>query len=144
MLTRRLVYLALAVTLLPATARAHATLLKSEPAPGAVLQTSPSEVRLRFNEEVLPGMSSLILILADGTERNLRGANDPYNVHILTSPLPHLPPGGYAIKWSVISADGHPLSGSYSFFVGQPPAASSTPVVIREKKEPFPILAPLL
>jgi copper transport protein len=148
MLTRRLLCLAVAITLLPGTAAAHATLLKSEPAAGAVLQTSPAEVRLRFNEEILPGMSSLILILSDGTERNLRGANDAYNVHILTSPLPHLPPGGYAIKWSVISADGHPVSGSYSFFVGQPPAAPSTQALLPrepvEKKEPFPVLAPLL
>ena len=148
MLTRRLLCLAIAAMLLPVTAAAHATLLKSQPAAGTVTQTSPSEVRLTFSEEVLPGMSSLILVLSDGSEVNLRGANDSHDIRVLTASLPHLPPGGYGITWRVISADGHPTSGTYSFLVVPPPAASSTPALLNGASgggiEEVPILAPLL
>jgi copper transport protein len=148
MLTRRLLCLALAVTLSPATAAAHATLLKSEPAAGAVLQMSPTEVRLRFNEEVLPGMSGLVLVLSDGSEVNLRGANDSHDIRVLTATLPHLPPGGYGIRWRVISADGHPASGTYSFLIVPAPAVSSTQALLNRASagttEAIPILAPLL
>jgi copper transport protein len=130
----------------PGVAYAHASLLKSEPASGSVMQKSPPEVRLRFSEEVLPDMSSLVLIQSDGTEINLHGANDSHDVHVLTAPLPSLPPGGYAIRWSVISADGHPTSGTYSFLVSPPPVESSTATMLppSETEEPLPILAPLL
>jgi copper transport protein len=131
----------------PSALYAHAALVKAEPGAGAVLTSSPAEVRLRFNEEVLPGISSLVLVQSDGTELNLRGANDSHDVHVLTAPLPKLAPGGYIINWKVTAADGHLSSGSYSFVVSAPPAVSSTPILIPHATQPaesLPILAPLL
>ncbi|MBA3646430.1 MAG: copper resistance protein CopC/CopD [Gemmatimonadaceae bacterium] len=94
-----------------------------------MLMSSPPEIRLTFSEEVLPGLSSLILVQTDGNEVNLRGANDSHDIHVLTASLPTLPPGGYFVKWKVTAADGHPASGSYSFVVAAPAAMSSTPVM---------------
>jgi Uncharacterized protein, homolog of Cu resistance protein CopC len=136
---------ALILAAIPAVASAHAALLKTEPAAGAALAVAPTEVRLHFSEEVLPGISSLVLVRTDGSELNLRGANDSHDVHILLAPLPPLPPGGYVIKWKVTSADGHPVSGSYSFVIGAAPVASSTPMLTHvTPPAPRPILAPLL
>jgi copper transport protein len=137
----------LALPLLPRTASAHAALLKMDPAPGAILTTSPKEIRLTFSEEVLPGISSLVLVQVDGTELNLRGANDSHDVHILIAALPLLPPGGYVVQWKVTSADGHPVSGSYSFVVAASPVASSTALVGAHKPssaESLPIVGPVL
>ncbi len=137
-----------ATALLPSALFAHAALLKSRPAPGSVLLSSPPEIRLTFSEEVLPGLSSLTLVQTDGNEVDLRGANDSHDTHVLTAVLPVLPPGGYFVKWKVTSADGHPASGSYSFVVASPAAASSTPVIAGNMGDreamAFPVVASLL
>ena len=145
---KRALIVALAAALLPAAALAHAVLLKSNPSAGAVIDASPPELMLRFSEEILPSMSNIVLVASDGTEISLTDVNDSRDVHIVTAPLPHLPPGGYAIRWSIVSADGHPVSGTYSFLVSPPPAVSSTPAVLdrpsAEEKDVAPVLAPLL
>ena len=64
---RRLALLALALLLaLPAGAGAHAVLLSSEPAAGAVLQTQPTEVVLRFNEAVETAGGSIVVAGGNG------------------------------------------------------------------------------
>lgn len=41
--------------------------------------------------------------------------------------LPELPDGGYQVSWRVVSADGHPISGSFGFRVGNPAARPPAP-----------------
>ena len=52
---RALTVAVLCALILPASAWAHATLVRTVPANGAVLGTSPAEVRLVFNDTVRPG-----------------------------------------------------------------------------------------
>ena len=100
-------------------AAAHAVLTRSEPADGAMLAAAPGRLVLLFNEPVSP----LVLILV-GPEGVLR----PMTRHRtdgteLSADLPSaLPQGTYVFRWRVISADGHPASGSVLFAVGTPSA----------------------
>ncbi len=47
---------------------AHALLLRSNPAPNAVLATSPAQVELFFSEPVAQGLSSLIVFDQNGVQ----------------------------------------------------------------------------
>ncbi len=132
--------IALCVTLSPVIAYGaallHATLLRSVPAANSVLQKPPESVRLVFSEAVVPELSQIILVRLSAEKiaidsSLLAVANDPHDVHTLVGRVAGLQSGRYRVVWRVLSADGHPVSGSYSFVVAGStayvaPTASST------------------
>ncbi|MGB6007424.1 copper resistance CopC/CopD family protein [Castellaniella sp.] len=98
---------------------AHAALVSSSPAQGAVLSTAPHEARLTFDEPV----SALVfkIIEPDGTARDVRKIQPVADGLMLS--LPALSERGtYALSWRVVSADGHPVGGTLTFAVGEPGA----------------------
>jgi len=113
-------------------ASAHATLVKAEPADGAVVAAAPPLLRLTFNEPVSP--LAIRLIGPDGravTLGNIAAANAGIAVAV-----PALQDGTHVLSWRVVSADGHPVGGALVFSIGapsaQPPsgvAASADPVL---------------
>jgi copper transport protein len=109
----------LALVLSPARADAHAELLSTEPAAGEHLATSPDQVVLHFSEAVNLGDDLVKVLDSSGDEVD---AGDP--VHLdgerssVALPLPKLDDGGYVVSWRVISSDGHPVGGAFTFRVG--------------------------
>ncbi|MFJ3961034.1 copper resistance CopC/CopD family protein [Streptomyces sp. NPDC090036] len=110
-------------------ALAHSALSGSDPAEGAVLASAPKQVTLTFTESVS---------FPDGSLRVLSPANDRVNPR----PAQHadgkdntaqvalqddLAQGTYTVAWRVVSADGHPISGAFTFSIGKP---SDTTVVV--------------
>lgn len=115
------------VLLLAAPGSAHAELVKTTPANGQRLDTAPSEVTMAFSESVN--------LLSDGISLlNKSGATvstpDPsVDGHTVTWPMPaHLAHGSYVVTWRVVSADGHPIDGAFSFGIGA--AAADIPDAI--------------
>lgn len=102
---------------------AHASLESSDPGAFAMLEASPSELRLRFSEVPQAGFTTVQLV--DGENRD-RGVGpvvaDPNDASTLVAAVDPLPDGLYVVVWSVVSADGHRVAGSFAFSVG----ASST------------------
>ncbi len=96
----------------------HGDLVAAEPAPGAQLAESPAEIRLTFNEPV--GSASRITLMGENFEpvEGLVPQFNPAEPGQLYTPLPTLTPGVYTVQWVSASADGHEISGSYSFSVG--------------------------
>ena len=117
-----------ALLALAGVAAAHAQLVASSPAPGDVLATAPTEVRLTFSEPLEASFSSADVIDAEGTALVSRGgAPDPADTHTLVVPLPTLPSGVYTVTWrSLSSADGHPDEGFFSFGVGDVQVAAAS------------------
>lgn len=108
---------------------AHAELRSAVPAPGATLAEQPEEIRLTFNEAVGPG-STIMLYGAGFREiKGLEAYGDPDRPEQLVTAVPELEPGNYSVSWVVISLDGHPASGSYSFAVSAA-AERGVPVVV--------------
>ena len=109
----------LALVLSPARADAHAELLSTEPAAGEHLATGPDQVVLHFSEAVNLGDDLVKVLDSSGDEVD---AGDP--VHLdgerssVALPLPKLDDGGYVVSWRVISSDGHPVGGAFTFRVG--------------------------
>ena len=116
-----------------ATAFAHAALVHTEPAAGARLDTSPDHVRLVFSEELDPTLAQLSLVSGDGAVTKLIVSGDPHDVYAIVAPVTVLPTGAYRVMWRIVSADGHPVEGSFVFRVGDtvapaPPAPANLDV----------------
>ncbi|RCK68451.1 hypothetical protein DT076_16190 [Desertihabitans brevis] len=113
-----------AVPAVPASA--HASLLSSDPAPGTVLATAPSDVRLVFDEPVTPAVEGVRLVGVDGSTVVL-GARAVDGTVVVTLPT-GLAEGSWLLSWRVVSADAHPVSGVLGFAVGAPsPEAPPVP-----------------
>lgn len=105
-----------------AVARAHAALESTSPGDGEILPQSPPMIALTFNEPIQATENGLRLIDASGTAIPLDGTRIDHTIQA-SVPQP-LANGSYVVAWRVISADGHPISGAYTFAVG---AASANP-----------------
>ncbi|MER8992752.1 copper resistance CopC/CopD family protein [Mesorhizobium sp. M0678] len=110
----------LATIAAPNAAFAHAALIKAEPADGAVLAQSPSQMSLTFSEPVSPLV--LTLVRPDGTSIPLSSFRLSGQTVEIDNPQA-LTSGTHVLSWRVISADGHPVGGSVLFSVGAPSAA---------------------
>ncbi|MFN2432034.1 MAG: copper resistance protein CopC [Gemmatimonadota bacterium] len=98
-------------------ASVHAHLVSSLPAEGDTLATLPREVRLVFSEPIEDSFSEIVLTGWDGRRLPLAPHRDPADVRALAAALPALAPGGWRVTWRIVSADGHPVAGSYAFYV---------------------------
>jgi copper transport protein len=98
-------------------AAAHAELVSTDPAEGAQLEQAPDRITLRFSEPVSIGAGYARLLHADGTVQVSTAEVDGDTVTI--TPRSDLPDDlGYLVTYRVVSADSHPISGSFSFVVG--------------------------
>jgi copper transport protein len=98
-------------------AAAHASLVRTEPADGAVVKEPPAVLKLTFNEPVSP----LVFRLIDpnGEVSNVGVAAE--NATVTLTPA-RLGRGTHLLSWRVISADGHPVGGALTFSVVAPTA----------------------
>ncbi|MBB3020830.1 copper transport protein [Microvirga lupini] len=96
-------------------ALAHAALVESHPADGAVVEDVPSTVRLHFNEPVSP----IVVSLTDARGQVHRGLHVAARNEVLEVAMPgDLPRGSHVLSYRVASGDGHPIGGSIVFAVG--------------------------
>jgi copper transport protein len=120
-LTARCSALAGALALVLAVVRiatAHATLIGSEPPAGSRISSSPERIRLLFSEPVEPNLTKISLIAADGKLLAVSTSGDPHDVHAVIARVEiPLGPGEYRVAWHIVSADGHPVGGSFLFGV---------------------------
>ncbi|MCF6512146.1 copper resistance protein CopC [Blastococcus sp. MG754427] len=98
-------------------AAAHATLVATTPGEGARVETAPDEVTLEFTEGVSLGAGYARVLGAD--QQRVDAGSATVDGDVVTIPLRgDLPDGGYLVTYRVISADSHPVSGAFSFAVG--------------------------
>jgi len=111
------VLLFLGLLLASGPASAHTMLLASSPAADSSQAQSPSAIGLTFNEPV----QLLALKLMDSVGGDLTPATPPTVVGgQVTLELPKaLPQGRYLVSWRAGSLDGHIVSGSFGFAVGE-------------------------
>jgi copper transport protein len=113
---------ATAALALPASAWAHAALLRTVPVASRTVNAAPPEVRLTYSEPVAPKFA--IVSVTDAAGRQVTSgapAAAPGAPQTLVTPLRQIPEGWYLVFWRVISADGHPVRGAFTFAVGPNP-----------------------
>ncbi|RWD71478.1 copper resistance CopC/CopD family protein [Mesorhizobium sp.] len=114
------VLMAVAVLAMPGRAFAHAALVATDPADGAVLEQSPAQFSLTFSEPVSPLV--LTLVRPDGSRFALTSFRlEDQTVEIGNPEV--LKSGTHVLSWRVVSVDGHPVGGSALFSIGAPSAA---------------------
>jgi copper transport protein len=106
----------------PALAQGHATLLATQPQASGVLSQPPTQVRLTYSERIEPRFAVISVTDAGGNQEiagsPARAADDENAIFI---PVKKLSQGWYLVWWRVISADGHPVRGAFTFAVGPSP-----------------------
>jgi copper transport protein len=132
------------LVVLTAPASAHAELVSSDPANGAHLDAAPARITMRFTESVnlITGGMRLLDSLGSGVKTAEPKVEGP----TVTWPLPKdLADGEYTASWRVVSSDGHPIAGAFSFGVGTaPPTAATVPAATTPPAAdtaPWPVLA---
>ncbi len=103
------------------TTLAHAGLLRSDPPAGATLDRAPVEAFLWFSEPLSTGSHVSVFdthFQPVDTGETFIDASDATLMRVKLQPLP---PGRYTVNWKASSVDGHETSGSYDFFVAEPP-----------------------
>jgi copper transport protein len=112
-----LVVLVLVALAAPGSAFAHATLVRTVPASGAVLARAPIELRVVFDDVIRVG--SGIEAIRNSGSSILAGRPRVEAVRTLVVRLHRgLRDGAYSVRWSIVSDDGHRESGVVAFAVG--------------------------
>jgi copper transport protein len=114
---RTVVLFALVALIAPASAAAHATLIGTTPADGAVLDRAPQTVRVEFDDRIHVAHGNAAVSNANNASV-LDGAPTTAG-HTLVLPLrAGLADGSYSVRWSIVSDDGHREQGVLAFAVG--------------------------
>jgi copper resistance protein C len=97
---------------------AHAFLKDANPGVGSTIQTSPTEVQIRFTENIEPALSSIQVFDASGKQVDKRDLHLDRSDHaLLHISLPQLGVGTYKVTWRVVSVDTHVTNGNFTFRV---------------------------
>ncbi|GAB3196677.1 hypothetical protein GCM10027062_06480 [Nocardioides hungaricus] len=121
---------ALAVALAPA-ASAHTDLVSSSPADGARLDRPPTQVALRFSEDVSARLAAVTLAVGGDDLGKLSVAQGTRSGEVVAAvPADALPTGpgrpAWSVSYRVTSADGHPIEGRLGFTAPLPAAPAPT------------------
>ena len=113
--TAAMVFL-LSVLMAP-TGSAHADLQVSTPEGGESLEVAPEEIRLTFSEELFEELVEISILDAAGDLYSTIKVEQtpPPGTDVIFPWPPQAPPGEYSIAYRVVSADGHPVTGTVSF-----------------------------
>ena len=96
-----------------APAEAHNSLQSTSPDGGQTVDRTPSAVVLTFDEPAL-AMGTRIVVTGPGGEVQHGPARNIDNT-VRQDLQGEAPAGSYTVAWRVTSADGHPISGSFTF-----------------------------
>lgn len=109
-------------------ASAHAALRSSDPADGTVLKSAPRHITLTFTESV-GLLDDSFRVLSPKNERvdtgeaeHAPGRTDTARVAL---PASGLGEGTFTVAWRVVSEDSHPVSGAFTFSIGEPSATTA-------------------
>jgi methionine-rich copper-binding protein CopC len=118
------------VLLSPLSASAHDALVSSSPAADSSVETLPAELTLTFSAKLIDGEGATELTVTDPAGESVIDGAPTVDGAIVTQPLTGSGPAGeYRVVWKVVSSDGHPTSGEFSFTVtvGDEGAATGEP-----------------
>jgi len=122
--TATIAFLLSIIWTIPNVVFAHSALVSA--VPGNTVDTEVSELKLTFNEEIEP-LSKVEVTNEAGEEQTLSDIKVKGKVMTAAFDTP-LTNGVYTVNWKIISADGHPLEGSYAMevkIIEQIPSPSS-------------------
>jgi methionine-rich copper-binding protein CopC len=123
-----------------APAQAHDELLGSDPAAGSTVEGLPDALTLTFSGAIAPDAGASEVQVTDAAGTTLTDGAPTAQDNVLTQPLAAEGLGGEAsgaitVLWKVVSSDGHPISGEFSFAVTEAAAPTPAPTASAEPTE---------
>jgi methionine-rich copper-binding protein CopC len=123
-------------------ANAHSELISSTPVAGAVLATWPSEISLTFNEELqnIGAEKSNFVVVNNAVGDQISADDESLNGSTIKVSLdPNTIQGPVLVYYRVVSADGHPVEGEYTFTFGEGVVTAEGVQNIEKSKYPIGI-----
>jgi len=110
-------------------AAAHDRLVSSDPADGATVETLPAALTLTYSAEPMDAGDGTAVAVAAPSGADVTAGDPVIEGANVSVPLAEAAEAGvYTVTWRVVSSDGHPIDGSFSFTVDTP----STPLPTAE------------
>jgi len=112
-------------------ASAHVQIISSTPGDGSRLSAAPAQVSVRLSENIGIQPNSLHVVDRQGAPADTGPVFQPgENAQEFAIRLrPGLPDGSYLIEYAFVSADSHPVRGTFAFVVGNGPLITSAGAV---------------
>ncbi len=105
----------------PSSVFAHAIMVKSQPEKDSTITDYQKQVDIWFNEKVAEQFKALAVINSSGKRVDNKDIRqevlDLSHIYITT---PQLPPDTYTVRYRVMSADTHIVTGKFNFTITQP------------------------
>ena len=120
-------------------AAAHDQLVSSSPEGGSTVGVVPEEISLTFSGDLITDSSAVIIEVVAPDGQNIASGDPVINGVTVTQPVLPVQVGVFTVRWRVVSSDGHPISGEYSYTVESMTIATSTPTpVATSERTPIP------
>lgn len=117
-----------------APASAHDALVSSTPGDGDALWAAPDEIELTFTGEMQDISPQVVISDAEGVQ--VASVEPVVDGTVVTAPVEaDLSEGAYDVTWRVVSSDGHPIAGRFSFSIGGAAPAQSEDVETEPEAE---------
>lgn len=125
---RGLVAVTLALTatgLIAGPASAHAQLVSTDPADGATISAPPATVTLTFDEALLADTETISINDENGNVVASQQATPEGSTVSVPWPA-ELTTGTFQVAYRVVSGDGHPVTGAFTFTIGGDASAAAS------------------
>ncbi|WP_243075251.1 copper resistance CopC family protein [Microbacterium sp. SS28] len=109
-----------------APASAHDELVSTDPAAGSAVAALPDELTLTFSGVLATDAGASEVAVTDATGASLVDGAPVASDTVLTQALAGEASGVVTVLWKVVSSDGHPISGEFSFTVDGPASSPTT------------------
>lgn len=116
----RLLMAVAALLLITPAATAHEELVDFSPVQGQIVQAGLIDISLTFSDDLISlegGSGNEILVLQLETGALLNNGCAQVTSRNAITKVDLDKPGEYEISWRAVSSDGHPITGSHSFFI---------------------------
>jgi len=115
-----------AVALGAGPAAAHDELLGSLPAAGSTVDSAPDQVVLMFAEPAV-AIGTMVTVTGPDGAKLAQGDAQLVGSTVVQALAAGRPAGTYTVDWRVTSADGHPVTGSFTFTATRPAVVATQP-----------------
>jgi len=107
-------------------AHAHDELLGSDPTADGTVDALPAQLTLTFSAQIADDAGASVVEVTDASGASLVDGTPTAQDNVLTQPLTGEASGAVKVLWKVVSSDGHPISGEFSFTVAGTPTPTPT------------------
>ncbi|WP_237204189.1 copper resistance CopC family protein [Rothia endophytica] len=118
----------LALTLGFAPAHAHDELVSTNPAANTTLDQAPKELELTYSGEIMDVAGANQVRVTNAAGETVTEGEPEVDGTVVTQDLAAQETDDtYTVTWRVVSSDGHPIQGTFTYTVGEGAAQSSEP-----------------